>query len=789
MMFFFLSGLGAATRAFGDFRDPIYALVSAVLLGFVWRAFPRVPTWTGWINWILRWASWAVFVGIIAAVHPVLKVCLITLALWSFDRFGASELRDRFRPLVLTGILYSLWWTVFFQLPVPYRWLTDFALAYSQTITQVMSVPLILGPSASALDLLILGVCAVLAVTLTSQPRRWANFVLWLIVLEAGRIIYIWTAPQVLGLVNKAIPVSSTPHLDLPAVYFLFVALVYWLASRGGSIADAGPAKRRLALAYSRPVYVSLALIALACVIAGAASYGNRPVRVMLLERNILDTGVPTHGRYGDRSGGMFGFLPMYLDGIGNVAAHRAVTREALDSVDVIFIANLLEKIPEDERRLIWDFVEGGGGLLIVGDHTGTEAIREPTNDLLSPCGLELNFDTAVPLRRSWASAKSYMFHPLGRSGGEMDAELWLGASVTPGPKGEPFVVGRGAFSDPGDMNNKARSYLGNLAYDPGEPLGDVVLAAAAHWGKGKAVLHGDTSPYQNGTIIRSHSMINRTLRWLTDDSRVSFIDRWRSELLLALLGIVGTILIILSFTQPLWMLTALLLPAVSVGVFGTIPGAGGSDWKGGAYRQALIDEGHGQMFDLMAWEPKSIGGLQYNLMRNGFSPQFVDSPMDMETQDASLYVIFAPTRPYEPDEIDALVDFAERGGWILSAAGWNTYPMVRRLYDRFGVRLENVPFGASDGTAFNGVVKMADAYPVVAEGGEAQTLITAFDQPVAKIVKRGKGGLIAIGDSQFLYCKNLEGQNEQVVMENVNFFRALMDATFPGTRVVERQR
>ena len=767
------------TRAFGDFRDPIYGLITAVLLGFVWRSFPSVPAWAPWINWVLRWSGWAVFVGLVMAVHPVLQITLITFAVWGFDRFGATESRGRYRALVVTGILYAIWWTVLFQLPVPYRWLTDLSLSYSQIITQVMSIRLILGPSASGMDLLILGICGIVAFTLVSHPRRWANMILWIVVLEAGRIIYIWAAPALLGVVNKAIPVSTTPHLDLPAIYFLFVTLIVVLASQGGSAEAPDRTSRHPTVHYSRAAYVSLALIVLTCIVAGAASYGNGPVRVLMLERNTLDVGVPEHGRYGDRSGGMFGFLPKYLEGIGNVTMRRAITREALDSVDVIFIANLLEKIPEEERNLIWEFVENGGGLLIVGDHTGTDAIREPTNDLLSPCGLELNFDTAVPLRRSWVSAKSYLFHPLGRSGGKMDAELWLGASITAGPKGEPFVVGRGAFSDPGDMNNKARSYLGNLAYDPGEPLGDVVLAAAAHWGKGKAVIHGDTSPYQNGTIIRSHSMINRTLRWMADDSWLSFIDRWRSELLLILIGIIGTILIVLSFAQPVWMLTALLLPALSVGVFGMIPGDGGSTWKGPEYRQALIDEGHGQMFDLMAWEPKSIGGLQYNLMRNGFSPRFVDSPTDLRREDADLYIIFAPTRPYESDEIDHLVAFAEGGGWILSAAGWNTYPMVRSLYDRFGVRLENVPLGASDGTAFNGAVKMADAYPVTGDGEGIQTLIESFGQPVAKVVTRGKGGLIAIGDSQFLYCKNLEGQNEQVVMENVRFFRDLMDATF----------
>jgi hypothetical protein len=533
------------------------------------------------------------------------------------------------------------------------------------------------------------------------------------------------------------------------------------------------------ALLRSRPMVASAAVLVAAFAVAGAASYNSRPVRVLQLQRNLLDEGVPEHGRYGDRSGGMFGFLPKYLRSVGDVCERRAITREVLDSVDVIFIANLLEKIPEDERQLIWDFVERGGGLLIVGDHTGTDAIREPTNDLLAPCGMELNFDTAVPLRRSWVSAKNYLFHPLGRSAGEMDAELWLGASVTPGPKGEPFVVGRGAFSDPGDLNNKQRSYLGNLAYDPGEPLGDVVLAAAAHWGRGKAVLHGDTSPYQNGSLIRSHSMVARTLHWMTDDSWLSFIDRWRSEWLFLLVGIVGTLFVVLSVAQPAWGITALLLPAVSVGLWSMIPGERDLKWETKDYRPALVDEGHGPLYDLMAWEPKSIGGLQYNLMRNGFSPRFVESADALSCEPADLYVIFAPTRPFASTEIEQLVKFAENGGWILSAAGWNTYSAVRGLYERFGVHLENVPFGASEGTAFGGPVKLADAYPVMGDGAETETLIESFGSPVAKIVKRGRGGLIAIGDSQFFYCKNLEGQNEQVVMENVRFFRELMEATF----------
>ncbi len=168
MVFYFLASLGAVTRAFGDFRDPIYGVVTAILLGFVWQAFPRVPSWASWINWIFKWSCWLVFVGIVSAAHPVLQITFITLALWLFDRFGAAEVRGRYRALIYTGILYGLWWTVFFQLPVPYRWLTDLSNSYSQLISQVMSVPLILGPSAMAMDISLLAIASLMAVTLTS---------------------------------------------------------------------------------------------------------------------------------------------------------------------------------------------------------------------------------------------------------------------------------------------------------------------------------------------------------------------------------------------------------------------------------------------------------------------------------------------------------------------------------------------------------------------------------------------------------------------------------------------
>jgi hypothetical protein len=363
----------------------------------------------------------------------------------------------------------------------------------------------------------------------------------------------------------------------------------------------------------------------------------------------------------------------------------------------------------------------------------------------------------------------------MGRSGGVMDGELWLGASVDPGPRGEPFIVGRGAFSDPGDLNNKNRSYLGNLVYDPGEPLGDVVLAAAAHWGKGKAMLFGDTSPYQNGTMVRSYTMIHRSMRWLASRGLASFVDRWRNWLLAILLGVGGTLLVLGSIRQPGLILPALLIPVVSAGLWSAIPGPRGTTWSPEKYRVALIDTAHRPFFDGMAWEPTSTGGLEFNLMRNGLAPRYADSPVQIDTDSTAVYVLFAPTVAPSTETIDRFEHYVKDGGWLIVVAGWNLEPKVNGLLKRFGLKIENVPLGQAVGVAFGDTVKMADAYPLSGDGPDIQDLIKAFDYPVAKLVHIGHGGVVVIADSQFLYNRNLEGQNELLVMENVSFFRKLI--------------
>jgi hypothetical protein len=182
-------------------------------------------------------------------------------------------------------------------------------------------------------------------------------------------------------------------------------------------------------------------------------------------------------------------------------------------------------------------------------------------------------------------------------------------------------AVGTFVFSDPGDTANRDRSFLGNLEYDPGEPLGDIVLAAASYSGRGRAALFGDTSPFQNGALVLSHRLAARTLAWLSSGGLPVWdhLRLWGFPLVL-LLAVLGVAFLIPGRT---WgMVYLVMLPVISISLWNLFPAGEPEQWSEQELRLAYIDFSHGQIFDVMGWEKYSIGGLEFNLMRNGYQPQ-----------------------------------------------------------------------------------------------------------------------------------------------------------------------
>lgn len=511
------------------------------------------------------------------------------------------------------------------------------------------------------------------------------------------------------------------------------------------------------------------------------------PVRVMLYDAGYTNWSVPQRGQYGEHSAGMFGVLPGLLQAAGHQVERSDDLRRLTgpNAPDCLVLINIQEYLEPADRERVLDFVRNGGGLLCLGDHTGVAGIRGPFNDLLGPIGIHLNFDSATFFANGWTNGLERRSHPLNLGvANDEDYQIWVGASLALDPNATPVVVGRYGWSDAGDMANLKTAYLGDRRYNPDELLGDLVLAGEARFGRGKILMFGDTSTYQNLALPRSWDFALRSVAYLGHGGgappgiRVQVVALLLSATLLGIVTGGGTIL------SPVAAACAgLLIGSASVSALVRPHATPVLDWSkvtptslaaavAPMHGSAIIDRSHGGRFDLRSWNDTSIGGLMLNLMRDGFFPIVSETFPEDQLEKADVAVLLAPQRGYSTAERRVLRRFVERGGRLLVCVGHEELDGARELLRDYGLGVRDLPLAHFRTGPDKSDLVFLEGWSVESPAN-ARVLVRQWGQPVVASLPVGRGTIVLIGDTRYLLNRNLEGR-ESWLPGNVAFLSAL---------------
>ncbi len=189
------------------------------------------------------------------------------------------------------------------------------------------------------------------------------------------------------------------------------------------------------------------------------------------------------------------------------------LSRERLQGYSILFINLIHNRNPDftpEEVDLIIEFVENGGGLFVIADHTNVYRHAERINPFLIPMGIEVMYHTAVdfpPLYsisgRGWLITHDFADHPTTegvemisfKTGGPLDTEY-----------GVAFSSER-SFADYWDPEMDAGYYGDWQQTDPElEPSGPLNLAAAAEFGEGRVAVVGDQNIFGDGWLHVGHN-------------------------------------------------------------------------------------------------------------------------------------------------------------------------------------------------------------------------------------------------------------------------------------------
>jgi len=484
----------------------------------------------------------------------------------------------------------------------------------------------------------------------------------------------------------------------------------------------------------------------------------------------------PRQGEYGSQSGGMFGNLPVLVEALGFKSVMiDSIDESTLSGVRVLFMANTDQRLPTHSYEDIRRFVERGGSLLMLGDHTFFKDEKKNwLNAVLKPFKIRFNFDSADYFIGGWLHSYFYPAGPLtvGLNDEQNDVGSVVGASLRVSYPAVPVLMGRYGFSDEGDPRDDEGGYLGNLEYDPGERLGDVVLAAAQNYGKGKILIFGDTSGFVNPLMVDTYPFMNRVFSWLASDSR----NPAHGLRLTVSLIFLAAFVFFSSLSGSSWS-RSLAMPIVVllVVLFSQAAIAGKVERPiRGSY--ALVDDSHYGRYPVEFWKPNGVMGLHLNLMRGGylsFSMRRFDTSL---LNNSRFLVLIAPSTPFSSSEVKALDRYVKDGGNLLLTVGYEEKGASLSILRHFGFDIENIPLGVfytnvpgTDLSAF-----FHEAWPISYDSEDVEVLAGRGEYPTIVMRDYGRGSIVIFGDSSFFYNINLETEDHPLIA-NIQFLEWLL--------------
>ena len=459
------------------------------------------------------------------------------------------------------------------------------------------------------------------------------------------------------------------------------------------------------------------------------------------------------------------------------VKKDTVLNEDNLKNTSVVVVINLDNNISSREKENLKHFIKQGGSLLVMGDHTGLGGIMQPLDNLLSFVNIKFNFDCGHYLKNDWRDEFEFTQHPIFNGvNDEIDAGISVGASLSISPfTSRPILFAKYGFSDNGDSSNVRNAYLGNRRYDTGELLSDIILVAESSFGKGKILVFGDTSSFQNGAIFYSFRFVQNVFGYLTSSGL------WNESLILRIilfiLLLIGLITFLLAkiYKRPaevIWITLSLILAIL---ISYSLPKRISVNVKPDQHI-AYIDASHLNHFS--QYGDDGIWALAYQLMRNKCLPVVERKFSSKMLNKSSTAFFITPLAPIRSNELNTIDEYVKKGGTAIFSFGYEDKEPMKNMLQKYNLDEDNVPLGPVPDSETTAKVKFCKAWPIITPNkNNVDTLCSGWGYPVIVTKKIGQGRIVLVADPLFFLSENLEANHVYPNYNNL-FMKIISDST-----------
>jgi hypothetical protein len=506
-------------------------------------------------------------------------------------------------------------------------------------------------------------------------------------------------------------------------------------------------------------IFVSAGCIALAAALFTAAVLwepvgARREGRVMVVERH--STWEPTQkpydpSWYGEMSGYNYAAIYAYLEQyyrMSRLLDSDKIDDDTLEKCDVLIIKTPTTRYDPEEVKAVVRFVERGGGLLFIGDHTNFSKSSTIMNDMTRPMGFIFRDDLLFsfgdsPYKQHYVRPTAP--HPAAQHVSWMD--FAVSCSVDPGSsRGRAVLANSGLWSMGPEYHHE--NYHPFPQHCPQMRYGAFVQAWSARYGQGRSIAFCDSTIFSNFCTFQpgKAELMQNMVEWL-DHENPPLDPQWG----LVILGIVSSAVGLFLVRPP-----QMLLLLVAAGAFGWAVAAAAAVAANAhavpipervrPQRRVVIDrnisdaplsngpdtQGNGEGYGLFEqW----IARLNCHTVREEGHATFSGNAL----------VVICPSRHVSEDFRKQLEQYVAAGGkLIVLDSPENKKSTADDLLKPFGLSIQV-------NRVLRGQLSTAEAIPTVdvdaackVTGGESIAEIEQLS--VAAVVNHGKGSVMAIG-------------------------------------------
>lgn len=208
-----------------------------------------------------------------------------------------------------------------------------------------------------------------------------------------------------------------------------------------------------------------------------------------------------------------------------------AITSELLRDKQVVILKTPSSPYSADELDALHAFVEGGGGIWLIGDHTNLYGMSDSLNAIAGWAGMQFRKDAVYDAATGGTTFNSttVRLHPASIGSDDLAYQTSCSLAIT-GPGVEPVLVGwrgTGEYADYGHPN-----FFGDLSTDLVDRTGLMLQAAIGRVGRGKVAAFTDSTIFSNFSLFDPgvSELVLRTVQNLRHEDTLPL--GWRGFLL-----------------------------------------------------------------------------------------------------------------------------------------------------------------------------------------------------------------------------------------------------------------